>query len=111
MDFISQDLFEEKSTERDIERKIYTWHELPVDNTIYKVVNVELRESSFPGKSNAILTCESREIDKPIRVWAPSLLLEEIQENSRKTAFFRTHGCTVNVKNGRSRFEYSLAFQ
>ncbi len=109
--FISCDIFDRQSEERAEANRVYTWAELDVNSTIYKVIKIDPQESKYPGKVNAILSCEDKSGERQIRIWAPSALLTELYENSPKTGYFRCHGVTHNEKNGRSKHVYSVAFQ
>lgn len=108
--FIDPDIFQQLADERSLKNKVFTWRELPVDNKIYKVTNIEIVESSFPGKANGILSCITTD-QQELKVWSPASMLTEIREQPLKTAFFRSHGVSTHEKNGKERFEYDLAFK
>jgi len=108
--FISTDVFEVQASERAEADRVYTWAELTTDSTIYKVVKIEPQESKYPGKLNGVITCETKSEERKIKIWAPNRLLTEILENAPKIAYFRCHGVSYNEKNGKSKFEYSIAF-
>ena len=109
--FISTDIFDTQSEERAEANRVYSWSELKADSTIYKVVKIDPQDSNYPGKVNAILTCEEESGKRQVKIWAPNALLTELYENTPKTGYFRCHGVSYNEKNGRSKHEYSVAFQ
>ena len=108
--FMNKDIFQTKATERAEREKVLSWHTLPVDNVIYRIDHIDYVDSKFHGKLNAVLTLKAREKLHPVKVWAPGRLIDALQANPGKVAYVRTHGVTPGA-DGKSRFEFALAFE
>ena len=105
--FINSDTFQSNATVRSLENSVAKWEEF--DRTeIWKVLQVEHVEGKYVGKLSGILNCENRTGDKR-RVWAPNLLLMEIEKNTQRTCYFRSLG-TLNLDNGNRRHAFDVDF-
>ncbi len=105
--FIDSDLFQNNATVRSLENTVARWGDFD-RSQIWKVMQVELLEGKYVGKLSGILNCENRNGDKR-RVWAPNLLLMEIEKNNQKTCYFRNLG-TLTLDNGNQRHAFDVDF-
>ena len=105
--FIDSETFQRNASVRSLEHTVAKWQEF--DRTyIWKVLRVEHVEGKFVGKLSGILSCENQDGEKR-RVWAPHLLMCEIEENAERTCYFKNLG-TVHLDNGNQRHAFDVDF-
>ena len=81
-DFVSRNTFKRLCIQKkEEERDIKNWSELPIDGTIYKIIESTKIQGKF-GDCN-ILTIRTKTGEES-KVWAPRKLQKEFEEESQK---------------------------
>ena len=99
--FISKELFSHVLEEQ----KTLNWDELEQDK-IYKVINVKPTTGKYGP--TAILTVIDKEENRRT-CWAPSRMLNRLEENSGKTAYFISLG--KRKENDKTYNQFDLIFK
>ena len=83
--FISQDNFLQKLQVRKEQEKVLNWTELPSDGEIYRIIRIENIKTKF-GESSILHVEDVNGVGK--KVWAPSKLMRDIEENKETSLHF-----------------------
>ena len=111
-EFISRSTFRKLSLQNKEEnRDVKNWSELPTDGTIFKIINVE--KVNGPHGEAFLLTIANKSGEES-KIFAPKKLKGEIEEEEKKTKprsiFFCSMG-QVKKPNGHRRNEYDICFK
>ena len=110
-DFITRGTFKKLSLKKkEEERDVNKWSELPVDGTVFKIVNSEKKQGKFGDCYILTVIDKAGETSK---VWAPKSLQKEIEEESSKIKPRSIYFCSlgqIKSQNGHLRNEYESCY-
>ena len=111
-EFISRSTFKKLSLQRkEEERDITSWTELPIDGTVYKII--ESKKLKGPFGECCILTITNK-FGKESKVWAPKKLIKEIDTEAQKPKPRSIYFCSLGQnkkQDGFLRNEYESCYR